>query len=145
MTRIDFYTHVDDKLRIACALCNKAIDQGLRVNIFTPDPQTTNMLDKLLWTTPPTGFIPHCRPMDPLAADTPVIIHHETEGFALGDVLVNLHGEWPPFFSRFERLVEIVSTEEEDAKAARSRYKFYRDRGYQIESHQVGKGRKESR
>jgi DNA polymerase-3 subunit chi len=53
-------------------------------------------------------------------------------------VLVNLRAEWPPFFGRFERLIEIVSTDEDDRSRARERYKFYRDRGYQIRTHDLG-------
>ncbi|RDJ93817.1 DNA polymerase III subunit chi, partial [Lacticaseibacillus rhamnosus] len=42
------------------------------------------------------------------------------------------------FFSRFQRLVEIVGTDASDRQAARERYRFYRDRGYEIRTHQLG-------
>jgi hypothetical protein len=45
-------------------------------------------------------------------------------------VLVNLGGDLPPGFSRFDRLIEIVGTDETDRIPARERFKFYRDRGY---------------
>jgi len=32
-------------------------------------------------------------------------------------VLLNLHSAWPPAFSRFQRLVEIVGRDEEDREA----------------------------
>ena len=54
-------------------------------------------------------------------------------------MLLNLRGEWPPFFSRFERLIEIVSLDDEDKRLARERYKFYRDRGYEIRNHDLSK------
>jgi len=54
------------------------------------------------------------------------------------DILLNLHTEQPPFFSRFHRLIEIVSAEENDRAAARERFRFYRDRGYEIHSHDIG-------
>jgi len=53
------------------------------------------------------------------------------------DVLVNLQAQHPPFFSRFRRLIEIVGVDEEDKAAARIRYRFYRDRGYEIKSFDV--------
>jgi len=37
----------------------------------------------------------------------------------------------------FERLVEIVSTDDGDRAAARARWKHYASRGYQIEKHEV--------
>ena len=55
------------------------------------------------------------------------------------EVLLNLRPEWPPFFSRFQRLIEIVSLDDEDRAAARERYRFYRDRGYEIRTHDLSK------
>ena len=40
----------------------------------------------------------------------------------------------PPFFSRFERLAEIVSLDEADIASGRERWKFYKARGYEIRS-----------
>ena len=48
------------------------------------------------------------------------------------DVLVNLDGELPSAFSRFQRVVEIVDTSEQDRQPARNRFKFYRERGYAL-------------
>src|SRR5262245_42900467 len=108
MTQIDFYTQVPDKLRLACALAGKACSQGLKILIYCPDAETVQRLDRLLWTTPAIGFIPHCAPHDPLAAVTPVIVDCQGDSELHDDVLLNLRPEWPPFFSRFRRLVEIV-------------------------------------
>jgi DNA polymerase-3 subunit chi len=47
----------------------------------------------------------------------------------------------PVFFSRFRRLIEIVGLDEADKAKARIRYKFYRDRGYEIKNYDAaGKG-----
>ena len=54
-------------------------------------------------------------------------------------MLLNLHCEWPPAFSRFQRLVEIVGRDDEDRAAARGRFRFYRDRGYEIVNHDLSK------
>jgi len=54
-------------------------------------------------------------------------------------VLLNLRPEWPPFFSRFQRLIEIVSLDEQDRADARERFRFYRDRGYEIRTHDLSK------
>lgn len=141
MTRIDFYTHVEDKLKTACALAGVAHGRGLKVTVFCPDADTASRLDRLLWTTPPTGFVPHCGPDDPLAGDTPVIVDFQGQNLLHDEVLINLRPEWPPFFSRFQRLVEIVSGEDGDRAAARERFRFYRDRGYEIGTHDLGKNR----
>lgn len=137
MTQIDFYTQVDDKLQMACRLTAKARSRGLRVTLFCPDPDTASRLDRLLWTTPATGFMPHCRPGDKLAAMTPVLIDTGGDNPLHDEFLINLHSEWPACFSRFQRLAEIVCSDELDRSEARARYKFYRDRGYEIRTHNL--------
>ena len=138
MTQIDFYTHASDKLQVACRLTLKARNHGLRVLIYSPDPALAERIDKLLWTYPAIGFIPHCRSGDRLAAVTPVIIDHVGVEPPHDEVLLNLHPETPPFFSSFQRLIEIVGENPQDSQAGRARFRFYRDRGYDIRHHKLG-------
>lgn len=139
MTRIDFYTHAENKLQTACHLCVKAVGQGLRLFVYAPDAACARELDRLLWTTPAIGFVPHCGPDSALAAVTPVIISDRSDALPHDEVLLNLHSEVPPFFSRFQRLIEIVGIDEADRQPARARYRFYRDRGYELRDHNLGK------
>ena len=137
MTQIDFYTHVPDKLRTACVLSAKAFARGLKVTVFCADAAAAQRFDRMLWTTPAIGFVPHCAPDDPLAAVTPVIVDHLGENLVNDGVLLNLHSDRPAFFSRFQRLVEIVGLDDDDRAQARERYRFYRDRGYEIRTHDL--------
>jgi DNA polymerase-3 subunit chi len=137
MTSIDFYTHVDDRLAVAARLAAKAVAQHGCVRVLTPDEATTDALDRLLWTQPATGFLPHCRLASPVAAETPVIVDHALEHQGPAEVLINLRDTPPPFFSRFARLVEIVSAGEADASAGRERYRYYRERGYELRAHNL--------
>jgi DNA polymerase-3 subunit chi len=143
MTEVDFYTHVDDRARVACVLAAKALEQGLRVLVHTADAAATDHMERLLWTYQPLSFVPHCRGGHPLAAVTPVLVDHAPQGIDRDGVLINLRDETPSFFSRFHRLVEIVGLADGERQAARERYRFYRDRGYAIRSHDLsGKGGK---
>jgi len=142
VTQIDFYTHVQSKLHTTCQLCAKAASQGSRLFVYTPDAETTRELDRLLWTTPATGFVPHCRPGDPLAGVTPVLVSEHPDPLPHVDVLLNLHPDVPTFFSRFPRVIEIVTTDEADRHQGRTRYRFYRDRGYEMRNHNLGKARR---
>jgi DNA polymerase-3 subunit chi len=138
MTAIDFYTHVNDRLEVATKLVAKAFAQHRSVRVLTPDAATTDALDRLLWIHPPIGFLPHCRVDHRLAAETPIWIDHVLEHQGPAAVLINLHPSPPPFFSRFERLAEIVGIDDDaQALAARSRYRFYRERGYELRSHNL--------
>ena len=138
MTEVLFYSNADNKLQTACTLTVKALARGMRVMLLTPDAAATERLSKLIWSVPATGFVPHCRSADRLAPVTPVIVDHVAEPLIHDQVLVNLCVLTPPFFSRFQRLVEIVGSEEADREAGRARYRFSRDRGYDIRTHQLG-------
>jgi len=72
MTSIDFYFNAEDRLQVACRLAGKAMAQKKRVLIYAPEAETAQRIDKLLWTWPATGFVPHCAPHDPLAAESHV-------------------------------------------------------------------------
>jgi DNA polymerase-3 subunit chi len=135
MTSIDFYTHVGEPLAVAVKLVAKAWAQHGSVRVLTPDAQATDALDRLLWLQPATGFLPHCRLASPLASETPIIVDHVLEHEGPAAVLINLSLEAPPFFSRFERLAEIVPAAQ--AQAGRERYRFYRERGYELRAHNL--------
>lgn len=139
MTKIDFYTGTDDKLRTACLLSHKAMQNGLRVLLHTPDQATTDMLDQLLWHHPAVAFIPHCLSSDHAAAEMPVIIGHRPEPFPHSEVLISLHTTCLPFFSRFERVIEIVGQDAEDSRLGRERFGFYRERGYEMRHFDLSK------
>ncbi len=132
MTRIDFYHYADDKLRFACRLAAKACDQSTRLVVYSPDTKVLGDFDKALWTFQATRFVPHCFAGTSLAPETPVILAASGENLPHHDVLLNLADEWPPFFASFERLLEIVASDDADKSRARERYAFYRKRGYDI-------------
>lgn len=131
MTKVDFYTGSPDKLRTACQLSHKAMQNGLRVLLHVPDGAMADKLDKLLWHYPATAFLPHCHSHQPDAADMPVVIDCDGK-LPHSQLLINLHHECVSFFSRFERVIEIVGSEAEDSRLGRERFKFYRDRGYEL-------------
>jgi DNA polymerase-3 subunit chi len=137
MTTIDFYTHCADPLEVAARLVAKAWAQHGSVRVLTPDEEGTARLGAALWTRPPTGFLPHCRLASPLAAETPILVDHVLEHEGPAAVLVNLQAAPPPFFSRFERLAEIVGDDEAAVAAGRERWKFYKARGYEIRAHSL--------
>ena len=132
MTRIDFYRYAENKLNYACRLAAKVYDKASRLVVYSADRALLAEFDRALWTFQATRFIPHCFVESPNAAETPVILAHSGDALPHHDVLLNLADEWPPFFATFERLLEIVGVDEEDKARARSRYSFYKERGYDI-------------
>jgi DNA polymerase-3 subunit chi len=66
------------------------------------------------------------------------VLTDATEGLPHHDVLLNLADAWPPFFATFDRVLEIVSSDEQDKLLARGRYTFYKDAGYDIKVNAIG-------
>jgi DNA polymerase III subunit chi len=137
VTTIDFYFNADDRLQVACRLAGKALAQKKRLLIYAPEPEFASRIDKLLWTWPAIGFVPHCALHDPLAPETPVLIASDADMPPACELLLNLGAECPPHFERFERLLEIVPADEAERQAGRSRYRFYLERGYKISNHDL--------
>ncbi|HEY9146931.1 MAG TPA: DNA polymerase III subunit chi [Thiobacillus sp.] len=137
MTEITFYTFADSPLDVARRVATKAYGQGKQVMIYAPDAAVADAIDRLLWTTPALGFVPHCRDSDALAGETPVLIGANADALRQADVMINLHTEQPPTFARFERLVEIVGQDDAGREQGRARYRFYQTRGYALKTHDL--------
>lgn len=141
MTEVAFHFNAVDKLAYACRLLRKACASSARV-IVTGDAGQMQLLDVDLWTFDPLAFVPHCLSDAPpqTLLQTPVILsvdenlpasmpHHE--------VLINLSRTLVKGFETFERVIEVVSLEEEDKALARQRWKHYSERGYQLVRHDL--------
>jgi DNA polymerase III subunit chi len=134
MTRIDFYFNVSNKQTLIIDLVTSALSKHRQVTIFEDDEDKANTVSNDLWYIAPESFLPSTLAFDNLAKDTPVVVQwHENLSYQ-DDMLINLTAKEPIFFSRFTQLVEIVTDDEQDKKLARARYKFYRDRGYEIKN-----------
>jgi DNA polymerase-3 subunit chi len=132
VTRIDFYHYAEDKQRFACRLVTKAYEKSSRVVVYSPDRAALEGFDRALWTFQATRFVPHCFLGSPVAEETPIVLTDSGDALPHHDVLLNLGDEWPPFFSTFDRLLEIVAVDDDDKQRARARYSFYKKRGYDI-------------
>ncbi|TFW27672.1 DNA polymerase III subunit chi [Duganella callida] len=142
MTRIDFHTNVPDKVAYACRLARKAWAANNRVVVLTDDAAQLAELDAAMWTFSATDFLPHVPADDALAAQTPILLtasdaaelpHTHTE------LLVNLSRRTPANVSQFARLIEVISSEEEDAAAGRKRYVAYKQQDYPLTHFVTGK------
>jgi DNA polymerase-3 subunit chi len=140
MTRISFFHGAPDRLQAIAAWLGRAGSEGRQVLVYVPAGELSERLDRLLWTQPATGFIPHCRAKDRLAAETPIILASELDSPPHDGCLLNLSDEPPPGFSRFQQLIEIISVEDEDRLPGRERFRFYRERGYPLENRDISGG-----
>ena len=137
MTVIDFYTHCADRFEVASRLVAKAWAQHGSVRVLTEGEEATAAFGRFLWLWPAIGFLPHCRLGSSAAAETPILVDHGLQHEGPAAVLINLHPAPPPFFARFERMVEIVGVDDDSAAAGRDRWKFYKARGYEVRAHDL--------
>ena len=134
MTRIDFYFNVGDKQQVAAGLVESALAKRRQVTISVADESGAMNVSNDLWQHKPESFLPNVLANHVAAAHTPVAIHWQNQVMLQDELLINLTQAEPSFFSRFTQLIELVGDDEQDKIAARARFKFYRDRGYEIKS-----------
>jgi DNA polymerase-3 subunit chi len=141
MTRVDFYIlkETGDTARtlFVCRLTEKAVQQGHQVYINTESAVQLLQLDDLLWTFRAGSFLPHAVDNGEDRGVTPVLLAHNREPRNSHDVLVNLSNDVPHFFSRFSRVAELVGGNDAQRTEARNRYRFYKDRGYTLNTHEI--------
>ena len=144
MTRVDFYildhTTSEARLTLACRLADKAVRRDHEVLINAATEADGARLDELLWTFSQGSFLPHRRLSDSNRQDEgePVLIGcGEEPEDGRWDLLINLAPEVPEFFGRFQRVAELVGAEPENKAAGRERFRYYRDRGYELQTHHV--------
>lgn len=141
MTRIDFYVSKDTdpaaRHILACRIAEKAYKLGNRIHIHTDSTEQTQLIDDLLWTFRNGSFLPHQKNTDADDSNTAITIGNDKDLDSEADVLINLAQDIPSFFSHFERVVELVDDDPQYKLQARARYKFYRDRGYDLKTHKL--------
>ncbi len=133
MTRIDFHSNVPQKIAYVCRLVRKARGAGTQIVLRARDRNELQQLDQALWAFSEQDFLPHVNADSPLAAQTPIILtDNDDVELPHYQVLINLSGDTPAHFARFERMLEIVSNDDADKAAGRDRYRFYKERGYPL-------------
>jgi DNA polymerase-3 subunit chi len=146
MPHVSFFHGATDRLQ-AAARWVAAHLQGTPVLIYVAEEEHAIAMDRLLWTQNPLSFTPHCRADAKIADETPVWIATQLEkgrekqiGPTAGNrVLVNLTNTLPDTFADYAEIIEIISLQDAVRNPGRERFRFYRDNGCTIESHDLAK------
>lgn len=133
MTKVDFYILPQDsetaRELLACRLVEKAWRLGRRIYLHTSSAEQCQRMDQQLWQFRPDAFLPHPHHSIQLGWEGDPVEHH--------DVLINLALTVPVFYSRFERITELVCQQASILAASRENWKFYQQRGYPLQSHRL--------
>ena len=139
--RVDFYVletnATDGRLRLACKIIDRAYRSGYSVYLWTRDDQESSILDDLLWTFSQTSFIPHIRNNGNAELKAPVYIDHHPPQSGSAEVVVSVADQPVEDYSNFVRIAEVVGYDEIEKRSGRSRFKFYRDQGLELETHRI--------
>ncbi len=138
MTKVDFHIlpsiQEEDRLLYVARLTQKARSQSLNVLIAVEDGSHKSALSTALWNLSSESFLAHesieenhCSIQ--ISENNNCGEHHQ--------VLINLRKQTPDYFSRFERVFEVVSQEPSVLATSRERYRFYKDRGYPLSQHDL--------
>ncbi|MDE2396606.1 MAG: DNA polymerase III subunit chi [Burkholderiales bacterium] len=132
---VEFHTGVADKREFTCRLLRKAYRSGARV-VVSASAAELGALDRELWTFDERDFVPHVRveagKPPAAAARTPIWLVEGEPGPGAPEVLVNLGPQAAADCGRFERVIEIVSSDPDDEAAGRLRWREYKARGLEI-------------
>jgi len=141
MTKVDFYilpdTTLEARLNFACRLAETIYRKGYQLHIHTQDESMARELDELLWTFREDSYVPHRVAGDAMDPPPPVTIGWEAVPEPGVQAMLNLNDEIPEWFSRLERVAEIINQHQDVLRTKRACWKTYKDRGYRVEAHKL--------
>ena len=144
MTQVDFYilpdTTLEARLDFACRLAETIAGKGYRLHLHAEDEAMASDLDERLWTFRPEAYLPHALLGSEMAESVAVTIGWEQPPEPSAEApmaLLILDRGIPEWFSRFERVAEIINQHQQVLVAKRECWQTYKQRGYPVKAHQL--------
>lgn len=141
MPQIDFYIlyaqGMLEKQRFAYRLIEKVWHQGFKIFVQVDSFEQATQLDEFLWTFKQDGFIPHALYSESAHISAPIYIGYDEQWHKEFPVLINLSETVPSFFDKFQRVAECVGNTPADREHGRNRYRFYKDLGNELKTHNI--------
>lgn len=136
MQQVDFHFNVPGRLLYACQVAKTVlVKRRLTLSYWSSNSDLLKRLDSMLWSFDDLAFLPHSFAEGEAASSAPILLSTNLSALK-GDVLVLLDDSLPPNwkteFSRFNRIIDIVGTSEQEKATSRIRYKAYRDSGVKL-------------
>ncbi len=139
MSRADYYilpdADPDSRELFLCRLCEKILGQGLRIYIQVDTTEEAQRLDARLWSFRADAFVPHA--LQGSEPGAPIEIGLDPQRSVHREVYANLALELPESAFEFGRIVEIIVQEEAILDATRRNYLACRNRGLELNRHDM--------
>jgi len=135
MPQVAFHFNAPDKLDYACRFIRKALRHDARVTVLAPMDRL-RQLSMRLWKFAGHEFLAHAVQGEDaeLLALAPVVLVESLQASTHHEVLLNLGTEMPQGFESYAKVVEVVSSfDEQDRAWARERWRSYQKAGHTIE------------
>ena len=147
MTDISFYHLTIRSLEnVLPKLLEKTLEAGGRAVIFVSSEERVKELDDLLWTFDPKSWLPHGTSKDGYAAEQPVWITCENDNPNNASYLFLIEGIRLEQIDGYKRVFDLFDGHDENAvNDARTRWKFYKEKGVRPTYWQEDKNGKWSR
>ena len=140
MSDVVFHYGVADKWDYATRLVRKAVRSGFRVRAALAPAEMANFSTRL-WAMAPTGFFAHCDDQAPasLKRRSPVILGTTGESDEPEvAVLLNLTDDMPESPQRYEKILEVITTDPQDRQLGRTRKRAYDSAHCPVLMHDAG-------
>lgn len=118
-----------------CKLLNKIYSQQRPTDVRFANMDDTKRFDRRLWDWQPQAFIPHA-----IENAMPAMIQLYSDQCqpAGNDVFINLHPEFPSFFTHYQRTIEVLDQSAHLLQMGRERWKAYKQQGIEPTVHKIG-------
>ena len=140
MTDVVFHYGVADKSDYAIRLLRKAVRNGFRVRVALA-PAELAAFSARLWAAVPTGFMAHCDAQAPASTQrrSPVVLGtSDAGGDAQEAVLLNLSHDMPQDPQRYQKILEVITTDPQDRQLGRTRKRAYDSAQCPVVMHDAG-------
>lgn len=142
LSRIDFYivsdSHPNARQLFVCRLAEKTYRLGHKVFVRASAQHEAAELDKLMWKFRAGSFLPHSIMTSTNLPDVaPLLIGYQEGPEFISDLLINLAPSVPASFRQYKRVAEVVDQDAAVKEAGRQRYRFYREQGFAVETHNL--------
>ncbi|MEY2994833.1 MAG: hypothetical protein RL357_1768 [Pseudomonadota bacterium] len=133
MTALDFHSDVSQPLQYAARLVRKATQLKQPLVLLCESTQM-DALEEAIASLDKTTLVPLGR-QDSAAAvidRSLVLVAQSAHAVPARGWLVNLTQSWPEGFEAFEKVIEVIATDEAAVQAGRQRWAQYKAKGYPL-------------
>lgn len=134
-TTVQFYHLLStSRERAVPKLMEKALSTGSKVLMLCGSDATLKTMSDALWTSNPSGFLPHGSAKEANAEQQPILLALEDSALNHADILCILDGSTPASLPDYAKVLDVFDGSDEAAVAhARQRWSAYKEKGYALQ------------